>query len=100
MTLPHYAWLANEPARKMLLEALKLHGVHEAPGSANDATIMGWAAECGLTVLHRRQRAVVRAVHGGGGEARRQARATFTALGSVVERVGGSTQGSPSWATC
>ena len=49
MTLPHgYAWLANEPGPKMLLEALKLHGVHEAPGSANDATIMGWAAECGL----------------------------------------------------
>lgn len=53
MTLPPaYAWLASEPGPKMILEALKLYGVHEAPGSVNDPVIMGWAAEMGLSSVY------------------------------------------------
>lgn len=43
-----YAWLNAEPAPRMLLEAIKLFGIIEGPGQANNPTIMGWAAELGL----------------------------------------------------
>lgn len=48
MTLPtQYAWLANEPAPRMLLEALKLYGTLETPGSADNPVIIRWADEVG-----------------------------------------------------
>ncbi len=44
-----YAWLNAEPAPKMLIEAIKLYGTLEAPGAADNPTILGWAKECGLS---------------------------------------------------
>lgn len=41
-----YAWLANEGAPKMLVEALKLYGTQEKPGGANNPAIVAWANEC------------------------------------------------------
>lgn len=50
MALPaQYAWLAKETGPRMLVEALKLFGTVEAAGSRDNPTIMGWAAEIGLT---------------------------------------------------
>lgn len=43
-----YEWLNHEPAPRMLLEAIKLYGVVETPGPANNPVIMGWDKECGL----------------------------------------------------
>lgn len=46
MTLPkQYAWLAAEGAPRMLVEALKLHGTLETPGSADNPRIIAWADE-------------------------------------------------------
>jgi len=42
-----YAWLARELGPKMIVEALKLYGTLEAPGSANNPTIVAWAKEVG-----------------------------------------------------
>jgi uncharacterized protein (TIGR02594 family) len=42
-----YAWLAREPGPKMIVEALKLFGTMEKPGSANNPTIVAWAREVG-----------------------------------------------------
>jgi len=42
-----YGWLAREPGPKMIVEALKLYGTLEAPGSANNPTIVAWAKEVG-----------------------------------------------------
>jgi uncharacterized protein (TIGR02594 family) len=42
-----YAWLAREPGPKMIVEALKLFGTMEKPGSANNPTIVAWAKEVG-----------------------------------------------------
>ncbi len=42
-----YAWLAREPGPKMIVEALKLFGTMEAPGSANNPIIVAWAEEVG-----------------------------------------------------
>jgi uncharacterized protein (TIGR02594 family) len=42
-----YAWLAREPGPKMIVEALKLFGAMEKPGSANNPTIVAWAKEVG-----------------------------------------------------
>ncbi|HXF88153.1 MAG TPA: TIGR02594 family protein, partial [Xanthobacteraceae bacterium] len=42
-----YAWLARESGPKMLVEALKLYGTMETPGSANNPTIVAWAWEVG-----------------------------------------------------
>lgn len=42
-----YAWLAREPGPKMLLEALKFHGLKEGPGAADNPVIMGWADALG-----------------------------------------------------
>lgn len=35
-----YAWLGGEPGPRMLLEALKLFGTLEAPGNADNPTIL------------------------------------------------------------
>jgi uncharacterized protein (TIGR02594 family) len=42
-----YGWLAREPGPKMIVEALKLYGTLETPGSANNPTIIAWAKEVG-----------------------------------------------------
>lgn len=42
-----YRWLAGEPAPKILIEMLKLYGVKETPGAANNDTIIGWGKELG-----------------------------------------------------
>jgi uncharacterized protein (TIGR02594 family) len=43
-----YKWLNEEPAPRMLLEAITLYGTVEAAGSANNPTITEWARECGI----------------------------------------------------
>lgn len=43
-----YAWLANEGAPAMLMQALALYGIIEGPGKSNNPIIMGWAKECGI----------------------------------------------------
>lgn len=49
MSLPAaYAWLAAEPAPRMLLEALRLYGTVETPGKGSNPTILAWAKEVGL----------------------------------------------------
>lgn len=49
MVLPaRYAWLADEPGPKMLLEALKLFGTLEVAGPSDNPVIVGWATELGL----------------------------------------------------
>lgn len=43
MSLPTaYAWLANEGAPRLLVEALKLYGTREVPGPKHNPTILGW----------------------------------------------------------
>lgn len=44
-----YSWLQNEPAPKMLLEALKLYGVKETVGAQDNPIILSWAEEIGIT---------------------------------------------------
>lgn len=49
MTLPkQYAYLLQEPAPKMLLEALKLYGTKEAEGTQDNPEILNWAKEVGI----------------------------------------------------
>ncbi len=43
-----YEWLWDEPAPRMLKEALACYGTKEAPGAANNPTIIAWADECGI----------------------------------------------------
>lgn len=43
-----YAWLSKEPGPKMLVEALKLYGVTEKAGAADNPEILAWAKELGL----------------------------------------------------
>jgi uncharacterized protein (TIGR02594 family) len=40
-----YAWLADEPGPRMLLESVKLYGTLETPGSADNPRILAWADE-------------------------------------------------------
>ena len=40
-----YAFLAREPAPRMLIEALKLYGVREYPGALNNPAILEWARD-------------------------------------------------------
>lgn len=42
-----YKFLDQEPGPRMLIEALKLFGTLERQGSANNQTILAWAAEIG-----------------------------------------------------
>ena len=46
--LGRYAWLQNEPAPRILVEAVRLFGVAETSGNGNNATILSWAKELGL----------------------------------------------------
>lgn len=46
MTCP--AWLKNETAPKILVEAVKLYGTKERIGAANNPVIIEWAKECGI----------------------------------------------------
>jgi uncharacterized protein (TIGR02594 family) len=43
-----YAWLAKEGAPKMLVDALKLYGIREKTGTANNPDILAWAKEAGV----------------------------------------------------
>lgn len=53
MNLPEaYKWLADEPGPKMVLEALKLFGTKEQPGSGDNPEILEWAAETGLNRVY------------------------------------------------
>jgi uncharacterized protein (TIGR02594 family) len=45
-----YQWLAKEGAPKMLVEALKLYGTLETPGTMNNPTILAWAKEIGKEI--------------------------------------------------
>ena len=42
-----YKWLKNEPAPKMLLEALRHFGTQEFKGDLDNPIILGWAKELG-----------------------------------------------------
>lgn len=54
MNLPAmYAWLANEPGPKILLEALKLFGTKEVVGPTHNPVILAWAKELGLETVYR-----------------------------------------------
>lgn len=43
-----YQWLEKEPGPKMLLEAIKLYGIRETLGEADNPIILEWASELGL----------------------------------------------------
>lgn len=43
-----YDWLKQEPAPRMLVEALKLNGIRETAGDKHNPIILGWAKECGI----------------------------------------------------
>jgi uncharacterized protein (TIGR02594 family) len=43
-----YAWLAKEPAPRVLVEAVRLFGVAEVEGNGDNPTILSWAKELGL----------------------------------------------------
>lgn len=48
MKLPEgYEWLANEPAPRILVEALHFYGTLETAGSGDNPVILGWARELG-----------------------------------------------------
>jgi len=47
-----YAWLLDEGAPKMLVEMLKLYGVHEAAGGADNELILQWAHELKLSAVY------------------------------------------------
>lgn len=48
MKLPaQYQWLADEPAPRILKEALNCYGVAEFPGNENNPVIIEWAKEVG-----------------------------------------------------
>jgi uncharacterized protein (TIGR02594 family) len=47
---PAYGWIDDlRPLPRMLDEARKLYGTFEVPGPGNNAVIIGWAKETGLT---------------------------------------------------
>jgi uncharacterized protein (TIGR02594 family) len=47
-----YEWLEKEPGPRILKEFLKVYGTLEAPGSANNPTIMWWAKSIGLQKVY------------------------------------------------
>jgi hypothetical protein len=54
MTLPaQYAWLKKEPGPRILLEALRLHGIKETPGPGNTREIMLWARKVRLAKIYK-----------------------------------------------
>lgn len=48
-----YQWLEKEPAPRMLIEALKLYGIKEHEGEANNPVIMEWANDLGLMAYNQ-----------------------------------------------
>lgn len=53
MGLPKmYEWLNNEPAPKILIEALKLYGIKEVVGKQHNPEILQWAKETGLESVY------------------------------------------------
>lgn len=53
MTPASYAWLDTVgPLPRIVSEALKLVGVHEGAGSADNPTILAWAKEVGLAAVY------------------------------------------------
>lgn len=53
MQLPDkYKWLSDEPAPKILLEALKTYGVKETPGLRSNPVILNWAKTVGLDRIY------------------------------------------------
>lgn len=48
-----YAWLYDEPGPRILLEMIKMHGVIETPGTANNPTIIRWAKDIGLGHVYK-----------------------------------------------
>ena len=49
MNLPNnYAWLTDEPGPKMILEFIKLYGIHETLGAGDNQIILDWAKEVGV----------------------------------------------------
>ncbi len=48
-----YQWLANENSPKILVQMLALYGVKEAPGSADNPTILAWAKETQLDSVYK-----------------------------------------------
>jgi uncharacterized protein (TIGR02594 family) len=54
MALPsHYAWLAQEPGPRILVEGLKTYGTAENVGSGSNPTILQWAKATGLDRIYR-----------------------------------------------
>lgn len=54
MKLPaQYAWLANEPSPRILVEFLKLYGTIETPGEKSNPLILSWAKEIGLGHVYK-----------------------------------------------
>lgn len=54
MPLPkQYAWLANEPAPRLLTVALSLYGTAEKPGPGNNPSILAWAKATGLDRVYK-----------------------------------------------
>lgn len=47
-----YSWLEQEPGPKMIREGLKIYGIKEAPGDADNPLILSWAKELGITDYH------------------------------------------------
>lgn len=45
-----YAWLFDEPAPRMIVEARSLLGVEEVRGEEDNPVIIGWAKEIGRTI--------------------------------------------------
>jgi uncharacterized protein (TIGR02594 family) len=43
-----YSWLADITAPRHLVEAIRLHGIEEHTGRANNPTILAWADEIGV----------------------------------------------------
>lgn len=50
---PQYAFLANEPGPKMLIESLKLYGTKEVIGTGDNPVIIAWAREVGLQNVYQ-----------------------------------------------
>lgn len=44
-----YAWLEQEHAPKILVEALRIYGVKEVPGEEDNPVILSWAKEVGIS---------------------------------------------------
>jgi uncharacterized protein (TIGR02594 family) len=49
MSIPEkYKWIEKEPAPKVLIEAVKLHGTREISGTADNPEILKWSRELNL----------------------------------------------------